>query len=252
MSEHIIRPIPLIKNVGVSTYKMTHLVGFGSPQTRASYVWYIEGPEEKIIVDAGSKALEPGTAGAGSIMFPEGHSEPVQTLEQGLGKFNLRPEDIDIIIFTHLHQDHVQLAHAYTKARFIVQKSELEFAKDPHPIQQFTYKPKMLEGLEFEIIEGDVQIVEGINVMLTPGHSPGGQSVMVDTAKGKAVITGCCCIRQNFEPPEGMDIEVIPTGILINPTQVYDSLIQIKKIADIIIPIHDSSFLEVDKIPDFS
>jgi len=85
--------------------------------------------------------------------------------------------------------------------------------------------------------------------MLTPGHSPGGQSVIVDTAKGKAIITGCCCVNQNFEPPEGMNVEVIPTGILIDPIQVYDSLLKIKKSADVIIPIHDSEFLEAEGIP---
>jgi len=228
---------------------MTHLVGFGSPQTRGSYVWYIEGPKEHILVDAGSSTEMKAISGAGSIMFPEGHAEHVQTLEEGLGKLGLKPEDIDIIILTHAHEDHVQLARKYPKAKFIIQKAELDFARNPHPIQQFTYQPKLIEGLNFEVIEGDAQIVDGVSVMLTPGHSPGGQSVIVETAKGKAVITGCCCIRQNFEPPKELGMPVIPTGILIDPIQSYDSLIKIKNIADIIIPLHDGEFLEVDRIP---
>jgi len=249
MTEHVIRPIPLIKNIGVSTYKMTHLVGFGSPHNRGSYVWYIEGPKEKILVDAGSSAEFFATGGAGTTMFPEGHAEHIQTLEEGLGKFGLKPEDIDIIILTHAHKDHIQLAHKYPNAKFIIQKAELAFARDPHPIQQFTYQPHLLEGLNFEIVEGDTQIVDGVRVMLTPGHSPGGQSVIVDTEKGKAIIAGCCCVHQNFEPPDGIKTEVIPTGILIDPIQVYDSLIKIKNKADIIIPIHDCEYLEVNRIP---
>lgn len=249
MTEHIIRPIPLIRNVGVSTYKMTHLVGSGSPQTRGSYVWYIEGPKENILVDAGSSAEFGTTSGAGSIMFPEGHVEHVQTIEEGLGKLGLRPEDIDIVILTHAHEDHVQLAHKYPKAKFIIQKAELDFARNPHPIQQFTYQPKLIEGLNFEVVEGDTQIVDGVSVMLTPGHSPGGQSVIVETAKGKAVITGLCCIRQNFEPPPEMKLPVIPTGIHVDPFKSYDSLIKIKNSADIILPLHDGEFLEVDSIP---
>jgi len=249
MAEHIIRPIPLIKNIGVSTYKMTHLVGYGSPHNRGSYIWYIEGPKEKIIVDAGSSAEFPATGGAGTIMFPEGHAEHIQTIEEGLGKFGLRPEDMEIIIFTHAHEDHVQLARKYPKAKLIIQKAELEFARNPHPIQQFTYQPKLIEGLNFEVIEGDKQIVDGVSVMLTPGHSPGGQSVIVDTAKGKAVITGCCCVRGNFEPPKELGVEVISTGIVIDPIQSYDSLIKIKNTANIIIPIHDAEFLEMDRIP---
>ncbi|MCK4723026.1 MAG: N-acyl homoserine lactonase family protein, partial [Dehalococcoidia bacterium] len=249
MPEHVIRPIPLSRNVGVSTYKMTYLVGLGSPQTRGLYVWYIDGPKENILVDAGSSAEMKATGGAGSPMFPEGHAEPVQTIEEGLGKLGLKPEDIDIVILTHAHEDHVQLAGKYPKAKFIVQKAELDFARNPHPIQQFTYQPKLIEGLNFEVIEGDTQIVDGVSVMLTPGHSPGGQSVIVDTAKGKAVITGCCCIRRNFEPPKELGVPVIISGIHTDPIQCYDSLIKIKNIADIIIPLHDSEFLEVDRIP---
>lgn len=249
MAKHEIHPIPLVRSVGVSTYKMTHLVGYGSPHTRGSYIWYIEGPKEKILVDAGSSAQIPATGGPGTIMFPEGHSEHIQTLEEGLGKYKLKPEDIEKIILTHAHEDHVQLARKYTNATFIIQKAELEFARNPHPIQRFTYQPKLLAELNFEVIEGDKQIVDGVSVMLTPGHSPGGQSVIIETAKGKAVITGCCCIRRNFEPPPKLGLPVIPTGILIDPIQSYDSLIKIKNIADIIIPLHDGEFLEVDRIP---
>lgn len=249
MAKHVIRPIPLVKNSGVSTYKMTHLVGYGSPQTRGSYVWYIEGPGENILVDAGSSVGMPSTGGAGTIMFPEGHPEPVQTLEEGLGKFGLKPSDIDILIFTHLHEDHVQLAHKYPKAKMIVQKTELDFARNPHPTQRFTYQPNLLEGLSFKAIEGDAQIVDGVSVILTPGHSPGGQSVVIETARGKAVITGCCCIRRNFEPPKELGLQVIPTGIHIDLIQCYNSLLRIKNTADIIIPLHDGEFLEVDTIP---
>ena len=249
MAEHIIRPVPLIKSVGVSTYKMTHLVGYGSPHNRGSYIWYIEGPKETILVDAGSSAEFPSTGGAGTVMFPEGHAEHIQTIEEGLGKFGLRPEDIEIIIFTHAHEDHVQLAHKYPKAKFIIQKAELDFARNPHPIQQFTYQPKLIEGLNFEVIEGDRKIADGVSVMLTPGHSPGGQSVIVDTAKGRAIITGFCCVRTNFEPPPEWGCPVIPTGILIDPIQSYDSLLKVKNIADIIVPLHEGEFLKVNRIP---
>ena len=128
----------------------------------------------------------------------------------------LRPQDIDIIILTHLHEDHIQLARRYPKARFIVQKSELEFARNPHPVQAFCYLKDPFDDVNFQVIEGDKEIVDGVRVMLTPGHSAGAQSIVVETAQGRAMITGFCCIRTNFKPPRELGIPVIPPGILLD------------------------------------
>jgi len=83
-----------------------------------------------------------------------------------------------------------------------VQKAEIEFARNPHVTQARYYDKELIEGLNFEIIDGDRQIIDGIRVLLTPGHTPGGQSVAIETPKGTAIITGFCCTRENFEPPE--------------------------------------------------
>lgn len=246
MPEHVIRPIPLEQSKGM-TYKFTYLVGFGSPEERAAYTWYIEGPSEKIIVDTG---CEPAGLVPQPIMFPfDGKFEHIQSIEDGLGKFGLKPEDIDIVILTHMHEDHVQLARKYPKAKFIVQKAELEAARNPHPVQQFTYLKDPFNDINFEIIEGDQKIVDGVSVVSTPGHSAGGQSVIIETAKGKAVITGFCCIRRNFEPPEGIVTPVIVPGILLDAVKAYDSMLKVKEIADIIVPLHDKEFLNIDRIP---
>ena len=120
----IIRPIPMVITKGM-TYKFTNLVGYGSPETRVVYLWYIEGPEQKIVVDTGClvSGLVPQP-----LMFPfDDTPQQIQSIDEGLGKFGLKPEDIDIVILTHMHEDHVQLARRYEKARFIVQKDELEF-----------------------------------------------------------------------------------------------------------------------------
>ena len=56
-------------------------------------------------------------------------------------------------------------------------------------------------GLNVEFVNGDYELTKGIRVILTPGHSPGGQSVAVDTDDGTYVIAGMCTIRENFYPP---------------------------------------------------
>ena len=246
MKKYSIRPIPLEKSKGL-TYKFTYLVGYGSPEERVAYSWYIEGPKEHILVDTG---CEPAGLTPQPLMFPfDGKFEHIQTIEEGLGKLGLKPEDIDIVILTHMHEDHIQLARKYKKATFIVQKAELEMARNPHPVQQFTYLKDKFEDVHFEVIKGDKKIVDGISVMLTPGHSAGAQSVIVETAKGKAVLTGFCCIQRNFEPPEGLITPVIAPGINLNVVQAYESVLKVKEIADIVIPIHDKKYIEIDRIP---
>jgi hypothetical protein len=129
--------------------------------------------------------------------------EKVRPIEDGLGRLGLEPSDIDTIILTHLHGDHVELAHKFPKASFIVQRAELDFARQPRRISSaIPYRKEFFGGLKFEVIDGDKEILPGIKVLLTPGHSPGGQSVAIRTSKGVAVITGFCCIRENFEPQQ--------------------------------------------------
>ena len=251
MARHVIRPIPLMKSKGM-TYKysslMTYLVGFDSLEEHGGYIWYIQGPAENIIVDAGTDV---STLPPRPVISPFTDSKPenIQSVEDGLSKVGLRPEDIDIVILTHMHEDHAQLARKYTKAKFIVQEAELKFARNPHPAQHFPYLKDPFDDINFEVIEGDKKIVDGVSVILTPGHSAGGQSVIIETAKGIAIIAGFCCIRRNFEPPAGAATPVIPPGILLDTVQAYESVLKVKELADIVIPLHDSEFLEVDRIP---
>jgi metal-dependent hydrolase (beta-lactamase superfamily II) len=118
-------------------------------------------------------------------------------------KLNLTPDDIDIILYTHLHLDHCSSSSLFKNARHIVQEDELKAAFNKHPMfKRFFYRPELIKDVKFETVRGDKKIVEGVSVMLTPGHTPGSQSVVLETAKGKAGITSMCARAENFEPIE--------------------------------------------------
>ena len=179
--------------------------------------------------------------------------EKPQEMEEGLAKLNVKPEDIDIVIETHLDQDHIELAHKFTNAKFIVQKKELEFALNPHPSLAGRYFPKeFYQSVNFEVIEGDQPIVDGVEVLFTPGHSPGTQSIAVETAKGKAIITGFCCSDMNmFPPPEVAKVmPVITLNIHTDLFACYDSMVRVKELADIIVALHEPRYCWIDRIPD--
>ena len=231
--KHRIRPLLTTILQEAPMPSMTYLSGFGEKVTVNGYIWYIEGPKENIIVDTGGKAETISMLG-----FP---AKDAQSPENALGKLGLKCEDIDIVILTHLMHDHFEYADKFENAKFIVQKDELDYARNPHPLLQYFYLPiqDLLDEVNFDIVEGDKEIGKGVKVLLTPGHSPGSQSVAIETEKGTAVITGFCCINENFT--EGVWL-VTPPGIHANATQAYDSMLKVKEIADIIIPLHESTF----------
>ncbi|MBI4644018.1 MAG: MBL fold metallo-hydrolase, partial [Deltaproteobacteria bacterium] len=162
MRQYVIHPLVVGANE-TDQGIMTYLKGYGKRIWIPSYVFYLEGAPEKILVDTG---LE-------QFMVPRGVQEEygIQVLEfeDALGSFDLKPEDIDIIIHTHLHNDHCENDYKCTNARVYVQKAEYEFFLNPHPLDH-RYFPDLLEDVEVVQVEGDQEIVEGIQVLLTPGH----------------------------------------------------------------------------------
>jgi N-acyl homoserine lactone hydrolase len=238
--KHRIRPLEIVVIQEAPLPGMTYLSGFGEVTTTNGYIWYIEGPKENIIVDTGGKAE--------TIRMLGIPAKDVQSPENALGKLGLKCKDIGAVILTHLMSDHFEYAGKFENARFVVQKDELDYARNPHPLMQYFYLPiqDLLDEVNFDVVEGDREIVSGVKVLLTPGHSPGSQSVAIETEKGTAVITGFCCINENFV--EGV-WPVTPPGIHINATQAYDSMLKVKEIADIVIPLHESTFAKKDIIP---
>jgi N-acyl homoserine lactone hydrolase len=238
MPEYVIHPLVVGMNE-TDQGIMTYLKGYGKRIYLPIYVFYLEGGPEKILVDTGLEQfmVPPGVA--------EEYGLEVLEFEDALAKYELAPEDIDIIIHTHLHNDHCENDYKCTKARVFVQEKELAFFQNPHPVDH-RYFPDLLDGVEVVTVEGDVEIVPGISVMLTPGHTPGGQSVVVNTKQGKAVITGFCCNEQNF-PASG---PVVPPGVHLDLLQAYESVQRVKAAADILIPLHDLSVGRQHTIPE--
>lgn len=244
LGNYAIHPIPLCVIENFPRTERHWKLRIPSEETIAecNYTWYIEGPHENYLVDAGMES-ERFSTGKYRIRH-------IQTLDEGLGKLGLTVDDIDYVIVTHTHHDHIANLRRFTRAKAIVQRVELEEALNP-----FEYiRPRLpkdyfdlLEGVQWEVVEGDTKIDENIELIFTPGHSPGGQSVAVKTSQGLAIIAGFDSIRENFEPPEDIRKKGYPFTIsstLTNPIEFYESTKKIIGLADIIIPIHEYEALK--------
>ncbi|WP_347490103.1 N-acyl homoserine lactonase family protein [Desulfoscipio sp. XC116] len=240
--KYSIRPIVLCEGIRDMS-QWTYRWNVGKKVKSACYVWYIEGSNPKILVDAGAQ---------GEHFNPEFPMTTRVPLDEGLAKVGLKPNDIDLIIVTHMHFDHIALSNRYKNATFIVQKKELDFARNPHVFNAVDYNPSYFEGIKLQVVDGDTEIIPGVKVLLTPGHSPGGQSVQIETKKGKAIITGFCSQMSTFIQTPSMKergLEVAACGLHTDCREVYDSALRVKKEAEILIPCHDPMFMDEEKIP---
>jgi N-acyl homoserine lactone hydrolase len=223
---------------------MTHLFYSGEDVQVCCYSWYIEWAGKNILVDTG------GTAETAARSRPREWITHLQSLEEGLAKYQLTPGDIDTVIVTHLHSDHIELGHELVNARFVIQEDELNFVSRPD-FAEPGYNKVYFEGLNFEVVKGDTQIVPGVKTLFTPGHSAGGQSVAIETEKGIAVIAGFCCIRENFSPSEEIKKTtpfIIP-GLHGDARQAYESMLKVIRTADIVIPLHGVELAHTERIP---
>lgn len=191
------------------------------------FTFLIEGGEKLVLVDTGmawseraSKYHHPGSR------QPEG-----MAIYEQLRKIGYEPEDIDIVIFTHLHWDHCYYAGMFKNARFYVHEAEYQIAHDPIPLYYKSYEHPCLgiknqfDELDFIRVTGETEITEGIRVFETPGHSPGHMSVEVDTAKGKYICAGdSVFIPDNMKPVPEMHYDITPPGRFYNIIETWKSI----------------------------
>ena len=248
MSKFKIHPIVMgtkIFDKGMMTYQHD----YGKAYTIPIYCWYLEGGDQKILVDTGemtpirSEDREQAIGGK------------IYTFEEGLQRWGLTPADIDIVIHTHLHNDHCENDYKCENAVFYVHQNELDRIHHPHPLD-FRYLADFIEDVEENgqviAVDSDREIVPGIRVMHTPVHTDGGLTVLIDTEKGTAAITGFCVIMENFHPPveiTAMEMEVIPPGTHVNTYDAYDIMLKIRDAADILLPLHEPRFAGMAEIP---
>jgi glyoxylase-like metal-dependent hydrolase (beta-lactamase superfamily II) len=237
MQEYTIHPLVVGANE-TDQGVMTYLRDYGKRIWLPIYVFCVKGGDENILVDTGlEQFVVPDDLGAT-------YGFDILEFEDALDTVGLEPDDIDVIIHTHLHNDHCENDYKCKNARVYVQKAEMDFFRDPHPIDH-RYYPDVLDGVEVVEVEGDVNILDGIDVVFSPGHTVGAQSVLINTSQGKAVITGFCCNDKNF-PETG---PAIAPGVHINVMDAYDSIQKIKDVGDILIPLHDLSIGKMKSIP---
>jgi glyoxylase-like metal-dependent hydrolase (beta-lactamase superfamily II) len=212
---------------------MTYLRGYGRAIHIPIYVWVLTAGPFPALIDTG----------LADFVIPEGLEEKLgvktEFFEDGLNRLGLKPEDIGAVIHTHLHNDHCENDGLCTTAKIYAQKAEIDFMRHPHPLDH-RYDSEYLEGCDLVALEGPYEVMPGVLALPTPGHTPGGQSVVVDTlGAGRVLITGFCSNEGNF-PAAGL---AVCPGVHTDALLAWESANRVKAMkeageVDLIVPCH--------------
>jgi len=154
-----------------------HAFLWTNPQANNCNTYFIDG-EKKILVDPG-------------------HHQLCGHIQDGLSRLSLAPEDLDLVIITHGHPDHMEAVRIFagTSAAIAIPAIEMDFIRNlpPHlagALGVADFEPHIL------LQEGDLKVENmSFQVIHTPGHSPG--SICLYWPETKALLTGDVVFHQS-------------------------------------------------------
>ena len=150
-------------------------------------------------------------------------------LLRSLGRLGVRPDEVDLVVTTHLHWDHAggltrrgpegRVELTFPRARHVVQRAEWDFALHPDPRSRAGYLEEDLlpvaEAGLLEVVEGEAEVVPGLVVRQTGGHTPGHQLVVLRASEDLAcVVAGDLVgLQQHLRVPwvPSADLDVLRT-----------------------------------------
>lgn len=96
-----------------------------------------------------------------------------------LAEIDLQPADINLLVCTHFDVDHAGFHDAFQQAELIVQRQHYELARGGHPRFAGARSHWDHPALRYRLIDGDLELLPGLTLLETSGHTPGHQSVLV-------------------------------------------------------------------------
>lgn len=206
-------------------------------------------PDELNRLDAGTNSLLVRT-GDKNILIETGigdklpdrlvriFKQPAKLLEN-LHAAGLGPEDIDIVINTHLHFDHCgwntvrrggQIAATFPNAKYYAQEKELEHGhlqleRDAISYMSPNYDP-LVENGQMMLLNGDLEILPGISVKVFPGHTANMQAVLIESRGKKACyISDLLPTSNHLDVTWVMAFDVLPLQSIESRKRYYASAI---------------------------
>ena len=162
--------------------------------------------------------------------FPYDEVTEEQYLDRQLGALGVSPEQLSYVVMSHLHFDHAGNVRTFAKtgARLICNDKEKEFAFGFEGAFTGAHLKSDYEGIDFETVSGDTEILPGVSVIEAPGHTPGTMAMRVDLPETGTMIFTSDAIYMGdaYGPP------ATPAAIVNDLTAWYASVEKIRGIAE--------------------
>ncbi|MGW0630217.1 N-acyl homoserine lactonase family protein [Streptomyces sp. NPDC002758] len=131
-----------------------------------------------VLVDTGA------ASDGGPVLVEEG-----QDVVSALARIGVRPEDVDTVVCSHLDPDHVGGHSAFPDAEFVIQREHYDLARSGTVPRLAASRPLWeVPGLRYRTVEGDTELLPGVELIASGGHVPGHQSILVRLEKTGAVL----------------------------------------------------------------
>ncbi len=121
---------------------------------------------------------------------------PEQHILRLLATVGMGPGDIDLVVNSHLHNDHCGGNEAFPDATIVVQRAEWEAAHDAATAAKSGYDPRDIDhGQELRLLDGDTDLFGdgSVRLLSTPGHTPGHQSMLLEAGGRRLLLTADAC-----------------------------------------------------------
>ena len=190
-----------------------------------------------LLIDSGDKKILVDT-GNGTKFSPKEKDifglENRPVLEESIKVKGLEPSDIDIVILSHLHFDHVggatineggKAVPAFPKATYVIQKGEWEDAMNNFGIMKYSYRKENLiplqESGQVEFIEGDFEVVPGLHTRVTGAHTRYHQIIQIDSKDDKGVyLADLVPTTSHLKLPYLMAYDLFPHEVLLKKKEL--------------------------------
>lgn len=217
------------------------------------HCWLIRGGGVNLLVDSGmieADALR-------QRLKVDGRGGGHAPIVEALAREGLLPSDIDYVILSHLHFDHAQNLDLFPDACVVVQRDELFHAIDPTPTQRIYYFRETIADLlarkrpaKLRLVDGDVDFLDGITLLKTPGHTPAMQVPIIATTKGRVALVTDLGDHYRYwfpddpratdKPMRFMAGALLPSSIRSESERDFTaSMRRVLANADIVVPAHD-------------